>query len=414
MSMRLTDAVANRATLPRGKSDIVLWDAAETGFGLRLRKTTKGVSRNWLIQYRDDLGKNCRYTLGDLAHVNTSRARAMARDKLHGVRHGVMPHLERAERAKEAEQQLALERQTFGALSVQFLAKQQEELRPRSFTEVTRYITKHWAPLHKVPIHNITLANIAARLDEISQTNGKMAANQARAKLSSFFQWAMKRGIVTANPVALTDEHKEVPRDRKLSIDELVAVWSACEDDDHGRITRLLVLTGARLREIGGMRWSEFNLELGKWTLPKERAKNGSENCLTLPPAALALVPARGTRDLLFGQGANGFNNYPQAKARLDARIEAMTGKRLAAWRAHDLRHSFSTHLHELGVEPWIVEQIMNHKGGHKAGDAGRYNGARYEAQIKEALAMWVLRLTAAVNGLDPKVVPLRAKRRTV
>ena len=53
--------------------------------------------------------------------------------------------------------------------------------------------------------------------------NGKMAANQARAKLSSFYQWMMKRGIVASNPVALTDEHKEVPRDRKLSMDELVA-----------------------------------------------------------------------------------------------------------------------------------------------------------------------------------------------
>jgi hypothetical protein len=183
MSMKLTDAVANRALLPKGKTDIVLWDTAETGFGLRLRQTTTGVSKSWTIMYRDDLGKNCRYNLGPLDHINTARARAMARDKLHGVRHGTMPHLERQQREKAAEQQLALERQTFGALSVQFLAKQQEVLRPRSLTEVTRYITKHWAPFHKVPVHNITLAHVAAQLEEISQTNGKMAANQARAKL---------------------------------------------------------------------------------------------------------------------------------------------------------------------------------------------------------------------------------------
>jgi integrase len=410
MSMKLTDAIANRAALPRGKSDIVLWDTAETGFGLRLRQTTKGISRNWLIQYRDDLGKNCRYTLGDLAHVNTSRARAMARDKLHGVRHGTMPHLEREQRAKAAEQQLALERQTFGALSVQFLARQQETLRPRSLIEVTRYITKHWAPLHKVPVHNITLAMIAARLEEISATNGKMAANHARAKLSSFFQWAMKRGIVTANPVALTDEHKEVPRDRKLAIAELVAIWKACGDDDHGRIVRLLMLCGARLREIGGMRWDELDLALGKWTLPKERAKNGEENGLTLAPAALALLPVRGKRDLLFGQGANGFNNYPQAKERLDARITEALGKPLAPWTVHDLRHAFSTHLHEqpLGIKPHVVETILSHQNGHKAGVAGVYNGATYEPEVKQALAMWADHLMAAVNGTDPKVVPLR------
>jgi Arm DNA-binding domain len=90
MSMRLTDAVANRAGLPKGKTDIVLWDTAETGFGLRLRQTTTGVTKNWIIQYRDDLSKNCRFALGPLDHINTAKARAMARDKLHGVRHGTI------------------------------------------------------------------------------------------------------------------------------------------------------------------------------------------------------------------------------------------------------------------------------------------------------------------------------------
>jgi len=72
------------------------------------------------------------------------------------------------------------------------------------------------------------------------------------------------------------------------------------------------------------------------------------------------------------------------------------------------VRHAFSTHLHELGVKPHVVETIMNHRSGHKAGVAGIYNGATYEPEVKQALAMWADHLMAAVNGTDPKVVPLR------
>ena len=43
----------------------------------------------------------------------------------------------------------------------------------------------------------------------------------------------------------------------------------------------------------------------------------------------------------------------------------------------------------ELGVLPHIVEAILNHVSGHKAGVAGVYNRARYEAECREALERW-------------------------
>ena len=62
------------------------------------------------------------------------------------------------------------------------------------------------------------------------------------------------------NPVVGTNKPKENdPRDRVLSVDELARVWRACKDDDFGRIVKLLILTGCRRAEIGGMCWSEFD-----------------------------------------------------------------------------------------------------------------------------------------------------------
>jgi hypothetical protein len=52
--------------------------------------------------------------------------------------------------------------------------------------------------------------------------------------------------------------------------------------------------------------------------------------------AALALLPPRGSRDLLFGQSASGFNNYPQAKERLSHRRDAgQAARAVDHWADH-------------------------------------------------------------------------------
>ena len=66
------------------------------------------------------------------------------------------------------------------------------------------------------------------------------------------------------------------PRDRVLTPGELKAIWRQCRDDDFGRIIRLLLLTACRRDEIGGLRWSEVDLETGKLLLPKDRTKTGA------------------------------------------------------------------------------------------------------------------------------------------
>jgi integrase len=67
-------------------------------------------------------------------------------------------------------------------------------------------------------------------------------------------------------------------------------VWLACGDDDYGRIVKLLILTGCRREEIGGVRWSEIDLDKGTLTIPAERAKNGRAHTLPLPAMALDII----------------------------------------------------------------------------------------------------------------------------
>src|SRR5262249_42955864 len=159
--------------------------------------------------------------------------------------------------------------------------------------------------------------DVAARLLATQRERGGIVARKVRDTLSAFYVWAMEQGLVGANPVIGTTKLKNgKPSDRVLNDNELVAIWNACGDDDYGKIIKLLMLTGCRRQEIGGMRWSEFDLDgpQPSWTLPAERSKNGKAHKLPLMPMALAII--RGVRrmvarDQLFGTRAGtGFASW--------------------------------------------------------------------------------------------------------
>ena len=63
----------------------------------------------------------------------------------------------------------------------------------------------------------------------------------------------------------------------------------------------------------------------------------------------------------------------------------------------------------ECGVQPHVIETVLNHVSGHRAGVAGIYNRASYEREKAIALDLWADRLTAIVEGRKTNVTPLRA-----
>ena len=129
-------------------------------------------------------------------------------------------------------------------------------------SETKRYLIEYWKRLHKVPIHEVKRRDIAVRLTDLSEEHGPVAAARARNALSGIFAWAMREGIVDANPVIGTNKPPEPPsRDRVLTDAELAGIWTACRDNDYGRIVKLALLTGARREEIGGLRWQEVDIE---------------------------------------------------------------------------------------------------------------------------------------------------------
>ncbi len=412
--MKLTKANIGRLRLPAGKTEVIHFDDTLRRFGIRIRA---GGKRTWIIQYRAGPQQR-RLTLGDVAAMSAETARTEAQKKLAKIDLG---HDVQAEKVQAQERQAV----TLGYVAGLYLDFHSARRRANTVRETRRYLTQHFAPLAAVPIDKIERKHVAARLGEITAESGATAAARARAAISAMFGWAIREGIAATNPVSFTNK-PDVPsaRDRVLSEDEIAEVWRACRDDDYGRIVKLLVLTGARRTEVGGMRWEEIDADKALWTLPAERAKNGRTHAVPLAPLALRVlgqVPRREGRDLLFGDGAGAFSGWSKAKAALDRRIaEARVthsnklqagGEPMPPWTTHDLRRSVATHMADLGVQPYVIEAALNHVSGHKAGVAGVYNKSKYEREVKAALALWADHVGALVEGRERKVVALESAR---
>jgi integrase len=400
--MEFTKTSIANITLPAGKSDAIFFDDDLPGFGIRLRA---GGKRAWIVQYRAN-GRQRRESLGDARKTDLNVARAAAKKRFAEVVLGGDPAAEKA----AAKEKAAV---TFGPLVDQYLTLKEPKVRKNTYVADKRYLTVYWKPFNKTAIEAVSRRTIATRLNHIVTEYGVTAAARARQSLSAFFTWTIREGIVESNPVIGTNDpasHIDA-RDRVLTDDELQAIWQGCEDDHFGRIIRLLMLTGARRDEIGGLEWQELDLDSGLLTIPGDRTKNHHALQLTLPEEAISILrtaPRRDGREFVFGERGGAYCAWSYSTLRLNARIAEQQGAALAAWRIHDIRRTVATGLAELGVAPHIIETILNHRSGHKSGVAGVYNRANYAAEVKRALAIWAGHLTDVVEGQNRKIAPFR------
>jgi integrase len=398
MAMRLTVKAADGIQLDRGQKERIVFDDGVAGFGLRLRE---GGSRTWIYQYRIG-SKQRRMVLGSAKSVPLHLARENACKLEAKVRLGGDPAADKDAARQEAEN-------TFGALVDTYLKARKSEWRPRSEVEIRRHLTGHAKPLAGMPIATIAQRNVATLLGDIAREAGDVTSNRVRASLAAFFSWIIREGIrlPDGNVASYTNKRDEKSRDRVLSDAELKTIWRACLEDDYGAVLKLLMLTGQRASEIAELRWDEIGD--GEIVLPANRTKNGRAHTVPLSEPARAIVTAFNGegRTYVFGRDDSGFQGWSKAKEKIDTRI-AEGGKPLKHWTPHDLRRTAATRMADLGVQPHIIEAVLNHVSGHKGGVAGIYNRATYDREKREALNLWAGHVAALVEGRRAVVVPMK------
>lgn len=391
--MKLTQANLSKLKLPDGKSEAIFFDDDLAGFGLRMRE---GGSRTWICQYKIG-AKHRRVTLGSVALLNSSKARNAAQIMLAKVKTGSDPAHDKAIAQAAAGE-------TFEATAAAFLVRHKKKARSNTYDATERYLIVRCKPLHGLPLSKINRATIANRLSAIADEYGPVSADRCRAALSAMFADAIRQGWEGSNPVIGTAKaNDDEARDRVLTDAELATVWTTAPDSDFGRIIRLLALTGCRRDEIGSLRWSEIDLDGALITLPGTRTKNGRPHEVPLSKDAVTIlrdVAKRGERDLVFGEGEGGFSGWSKAKAAFDV----MLGKAMKHWTLHDLRRTGATRMGDSGVLPHVIEAVINHASGHKAGVAGTYNRSAYVAEKRAALdtlATYIKTAVAKAGGAN-------------
>jgi integrase len=212
------------------------------------------------------------------------------------------------------------------------------------------------------------------------------------AVVSSLYSFAAKRHFVPQgiNPARGIEKYRENGRERFLGTEELSRLGEAIREaetiglpynidtskptakhapKEKNRRTvigphaataiRLLILTGARLREILHLKWEHVDFERGMLLLPD--SKTGKKAIVLNAPAlsVLANVPRVGSF-VIAGQSAGA--NDEQPRSDLKRPWEAVAKRaRLDGVRIHDLRHTHASVGAGAGLGLPLIGKLLGH-----------------------------------------------------
>ena len=220
--MPLTDLTV-RALQPPKKGAKIIYDDSLTGFGVRI--TQSGVASFILTHGR----RRHRETLGRVGALTLKEARAAAKTRLAEYTLGKYQPCQK----------------TWATAQEEFL-KEKELRRKRTHYSYKRHLL--YFPFGDIKLTDITPNELQRDLDRIKKLGER---EKTFTVLRAFLNWCHRRNYLDRNPVERIRVPRYArPRTRILTDDELKKVWLAVGDDSYGRIVKLLILTGQRLREI--------------------------------------------------------------------------------------------------------------------------------------------------------------------
>jgi integrase len=432
---------------PAGKR-VTVWDAAQPGMAVQVG--ARGRPTFFAVRRLPGAAQPTWRKLGEYPTLTLAEAREAVRGALIALMAGQDPAaLLAAKRKAEAAARHEAADNTFGTVAERFIAvyevtpsKRAGNRPPRRSGDVAAVIRRELVSVwNDRPIAEIAKRDVLKTMQAIiargggmpapgsrRKSGGRYAARHAFAAARLIFGWAFRNELIPVDPSALIDPEKDLhvtpqARDRVLSDEELRVVWAAAERTPYpyGPLVKLLLLTGARLREVAGASWGEIDLAAATLTVPTERMKMKIAHVIPLTPAALAILErlprfAGGDHDHLFSTtgGRKPISGFSKFRAKFNDTLAATTGRDLPAFTIHDLRRTCRTGLSSLGVFDEIAERVIGHLPG---GIRAVYDLHRFDTEKRAALAKWEARLLLIVAPEPPApaddiVVPMRVRGR--
>jgi len=387
-------------------------DPSLAGFGVRVSGGT-GKATYILVARFPGSANPTRREIAKVGEVPLADARATARKWIALVKKGVDPKHE-AERERQAK--LRKQADTFAAVAELWLKK--HAATKRTAKDIERMVRVELLPvLGSRPIAEITKGEVKGLLQAIIDSGRTRTAWIAFEQLRGIYTWAEDQDTYglenlptdRIKPKAMFGERKV--RTRVLTDTEVSAFWRATGrmGYPHGPLFRLLLLTGARLREIGGASWREIDPENRLLVVPAERFKSDAQHVVPLSSMAWATLddlPEFTGGDYIFTavNGERPVSNYAHNKRVLDKLMAKELGYDPPPFVLHDLRRTMRTRLSALKIDPNVAELVIGHG---KKGLARIYDQHLYADEVREAMQAWANRLRDIVEPPPPNLVRL-------
>ena len=377
-TVRLTKRVVDQV-MP-GTKPVFVWDNELRGFGLRVEPTG---TRTFVLRYRlrhlGPSGPKRFLTIGRYGPLTVDQAREKAKATLGAVSLGQDPAAQLAKGKAET---------TFAATVDMFLIEHVAKKRKATTGADYGALLRNYAvpAFGSSKLTAVTRADVARLHSGLSEK--PYQANRLVAVIGSLYSFAERRELVPEhfNPARKIDKFKEERRERFLSTVELGRLGRAINEGETVGIAwqvdlekpaskhlvrpenrrtllspevsaalRLLILTGARLREILGLRWEWVDLERGLLLLPDSKTGRKSIVLNSAAQSVLAGLPQTG-QYVVPGKDPD------QPRADLKKPWELVCAHAgLTGVRLHDLRHTFASVGAGASLGLPIVGKLLGH-----------------------------------------------------
>lgn len=262
----------------------------------------------------------------------------------------------------------------------------------------------------------VTHDQIVSVLDEMVSRGAKAKASKMLAWMRQMFAFAIRRRIITADPVAGLKARdvgaSEGTRERNLSFDEIAELAEKTPGAGLPLRTEaamwILLATGVRTIELRTAKVVDVHIESGIWYIPE--TKNGRAHVVHISDFAAQwfdvllnnadaeyLLPGRHPKrpigdELLRKTIGERISTVKRKKGTQYAGTLLLSGGK---WSLHDLRRTMASRMGDLGVEPHVIEACLNHV---KGGIEGVYQRQQYLSERKAAFEVWGQKLTDLIS----------------
>jgi len=332
---------------PPKKGQVMYRDKKEQG--LILRVSYAGSKTFSLYKRINDKPRMIK--IGKFPKTSIAEARIAARDLKSKIEKGEFLDLEKSNS----------EELTFIQLFNKYI-DDYAKINTKSWKFIIQMVDKKANHLYDKKISSINKNDILG-IFQIESSNGKYPANRIVQALKAVFNKAIEWDLLEKNPTNGIKKHKEISRDRYITLEEKEQFLKAVEEEEDQQTKDFVLLalyTGARKGNILSMSWDNIDFGNKTWYIPD--TKNGDPQNAVLTEDAIVILERRkldAKNSWVFPSNTSKSGHFQEPRKGF-ARIIKRAG--LKNLRIHDLRRTCGSWMAINGASLSIVGKALNHK----------------------------------------------------